>query len=73
MKKTMVMLAAAMLMCGGFAVAQEPEKPESPKKECPVPDEQPAPDQKPDQKPEEQPAPTTPDQTPAEPESQPAE
>lgn len=69
MKKTMVMLAAAMLMCGGFAVAQEPEKPESPKKECPVPDEQPAPDQKP----EEQPAPTTPDQTPAEPESQPAE
>ena len=56
MKKTMVMLAAMALMCGGFVVAQEPEKPEPPKQETPAPDEQPAPE--------------TPDQTPAEPESE---
>ena len=66
MKKATVMLAAMMLVCGGWAVAQEPEKPEPPKQETPAPDEQPAPDQKPD----EQPAPETPDQTPAEPESE---
>ena len=69
MKKTMVMLAAMALMCGGFVVAQEPEKQEPPKKECPAPEEQPAPEPNP----EEQPQPETPDQTPAEPESQPVE
>ncbi|HIY68200.1 MAG TPA: hypothetical protein H9828_02140 [Candidatus Alistipes intestinigallinarum] len=69
MKKTMVMLAAMALMCGGFVVAQEPEKQEPPKKECPTPEEQPAPEPNP----EEQPQPETPDQTPAEPESQPVE
>lgn len=69
MKKTMVMLAAMALMCGGFVVTQEPEKQEPPKKECPTPEEQPAPEPNP----EEQPQPETPDQTPAEPESQPVE
>lgn len=69
MKKTMVMLAAMALMCGGFVVAQEPEKQEPPKKECPTPEEQPAPEPNP----EEQPQPETPDQIPAEPESQPVE
>lgn len=68
MKKAMVMLAAMMLVCGGWAVAQEPEKQELPKKEspvpekCPVPDELPAPEEKP--VPEEQPEPANPDQTP---------
>ena len=61
MKKTMVMLAAMTLMCGGFVVAQEPEKQEPPKKESPVPDELPAPEEKP--VPEGQPEPANPDQT----------
>ena len=61
MKKATVMLAAMMLVCGGWAVAQEPEKQGPPKKDCPVPDEQPAPDQKPEEEP------STPDQTPADP------
>lgn len=69
MKKTIVMMAALMLTCGGWAVAQEPEKQEPPKKECPAPEEQPAPDQKP----EDQPEPAKPDQTPSGPEEQPAE
>ena len=56
MKKATLMLAAMMLVCGGWAVAQEP-----PKKESPVPDELPAPEEKP--VPEEQPEPANPDQT----------
>nr|WP_162992822.1 hypothetical protein [Alistipes megaguti] len=61
MKKATVMLAAMMLVCGGWAVAQEPEKQGPPKKESPVPDEQPAPEENP--APEEQPEPADPDQT----------
>ena len=63
------LMAALMLTCGGWVVAQEPEKQEPPKKECPAPEEQPAPDQKP----EDQPEPAKPDQTPAGSEEQPAE
>lgn len=61
MKKATVMLAAMMLVCGGWAVAQEPEKQGPPKKESPVSDEQPAPEENP--APEEQPEPADPDQT----------
>lgn len=61
MKKATVMLAAMMLVCGSWAVAQEPEKQGPPKKESPVPDEQPAPEENP--APEEQPEPADPDQT----------
>lgn len=61
MKKATVMLAAMMLVCGSWAVAQEPEKQEPPKKESPVPDELPASEEKP--VPEEQPEPANPDQT----------
>lgn len=53
--------ATVMLVCGGWAVAQESEKQEPPKKESPVPDELPAPEEKP--VPEGQPEPANPDQT----------
>ena len=41
MKKTVVMMAAMMLMAGGMAFAQQPEQPEAPKQENPAPEQKP--------------------------------
>lgn len=61
MKKTMVMMAALMLMTGGMLYAQEPEKQDTTKKETPVmplPEKTPVPEEPTDPTPE----PATPDE-----------
>lgn len=70
MKKTIVMLAAMMLMTGGMVMAQEPEGQEPPKQEQSAPEQTPEEQPAPEQKPEESPETSTADQTPAEPDSQ---
>lgn len=75
MKKSVLMMAAMMLMAGGLANAQEPEKKETPKQETLSPAPEQKPEQKPEQEPtapEEKPEPVKPEQAPAEPQPEPA-